>query len=68
LVSAKKKKIVSIIYDNVKDKIIDMFINKATDYTSLILPNLEITKVLNLPIIELVFKMKFIFTVIIILL
>ena len=51
-----------------KDKLIDMFINKATDYTSLILPNLEITKVMNLPIIELVFKMKFIFTVIIILL
>jgi len=63
----EKKKIISIIYDNIQDAMINICINKASDSTSLIIPNFGLTKLMNLPIIELMFKMKFMITVIIIL-
>ena len=67
----EKKKIISIIYDNIQDAIINICVNKAkaisSDSVSLTIPNFGLTKLLNLPIIELMFKMKFMITVIIIL-
>ena len=63
---SRKEKIISIIYDNLQDAMINICINKASESTSLIIPNFGLTKLLNLPIIELMFKMKFMITVIII--
>ena len=67
MVSTEKKKIIGLIYDNIKGKLIDICFNKLNNSSSLIIPNFQITNIYNLPLIEIITKIKFIVTILIIL-
>lgn len=51
----------------IKDKIINITISQIVKPYDIILPTLEITKIMNLPIIQIIFKIRFLITLIIIL-